>query len=477
MAVIRYLHHPTTLFRRADNIISLLIVLFLIALPLVSLRLVGQIGLPREAFLVVPMAVMICIFIVIQPKLGILLVAIFAPLDLLQRLPGTTFNVAKVIALLTLIVVAVPILLKRRKLELTRLDKPMLLFIALYTFSLWKIVHLEKFDTMIVTVSYMLLYLMIVNLVETRRFMLILMVVLCIMAFLLSCLAVAQFITGKTIVPIRSSGALFKSYITDRYRALITSDNPNTGAGFLVLILSLVLGLFFIASHRIFKLLLLFVSVTIISGILVTQSRSALLGLIAMILCLTVFLKVGIKPLLFILFICLITYIGVYYLMPEYGILGKSIMPKEGDLSVTNRILLAKASINMIIDNPIWGVGIGNIKYEIPRYGMYYESASHNIFLHVAGEAGLPALIALIWLIVRFIIIMIRSAKVTGDNKLRILSYSFLAGFIGYMVHAQFHTYLWNNLLWYFIGLGLSCAKLAHKRSMPQGHPVSGTKH
>ena len=334
MTGIRYLHHPTTLFKK--TVISLLIVLFLIVLSLASLQLVKRIGLPEEIFLVVPIVIMMVILIFIQPKLGILLIAVLSPLDLLQRIPGTSLNAAKIVGFFTLVGIAIPLLTKRYKLERTRLDKPMLLFLCLYIISLWKISNLEGINRIITTISYMFLYLLLVNLVKTWRFFLSLIVVLCTIVFLLSCLAIAQFITGKVIVPTNFWGdAMQYSYLTEGIinisgvtgtpRAIMTSVNPNSGAGFLVLILPIVLAFIFIIPYKISRLLLLFVVITILFGITVTQSRSALLGLIAAILCVAVFYKVRVIPLLLALFLAIILFIGIYYLMPEYKILMKLI--------------------------------------------------------------------------------------------------------------------------------------------------------
>lgn len=69
------------------------------------------------------------------------------------------------------------------------------------------------------------------------------------------------------------------------------------------------------------------------------------------------------------------------------------------ETSNKDRIAIWKASISSIQYHPVLGVGIGNFpivlreRQELSKAG----SSAHNLYLHVAAEMGLVALIALIW--------------------------------------------------------------------------------
>jgi O-antigen ligase len=68
------------------------------------------------------------------------------------------------------------------------------------------------------------------------------------------------------------------------------------------------------------------------------------------------------------------------------------------------RVNVWKVALRMISDNPITGVGLGNFEHSIPRYGQdvmvgEYGLASHNAYVGVAAEAGIPALILFVLLL------------------------------------------------------------------------------
>ncbi len=70
-----------------------------------------------------------------------------------------------------------------------------------------------------------------------------------------------------------------------------------------------------------------------------------------------------------------------------------------GETSNSQRIAIWKASLASIKHYPLSGVGIGNFpiilnqKLELARAG----SSAHNIYLHIAAEMGIPALIFALW--------------------------------------------------------------------------------
>ncbi len=70
-----------------------------------------------------------------------------------------------------------------------------------------------------------------------------------------------------------------------------------------------------------------------------------------------------------------------------------------GETSNVQRIAIWKASLESIKKHPLFGVGIGNFpvvlnqKLELAKAG----SSAHNIYLHIAAEIGIPALIFSLW--------------------------------------------------------------------------------
>lgn len=70
------------------------------------------------------------------------------------------------------------------------------------------------------------------------------------------------------------------------------------------------------------------------------------------------------------------------------------------------RIAMLGVGVRMIADHPVFGVGPERVRVEFPDYfqgdglDRFYYYHLHNDFLQVAAERGLPALAALLWLIV-----------------------------------------------------------------------------
>ncbi|HVZ10938.1 MAG TPA: O-antigen ligase family protein [Candidatus Paceibacterota bacterium] len=87
-----------------------------------------------------------------------------------------------------------------------------------------------------------------------------------------------------------------------------------------------------------------------------------------------------------------------------------------GETSNAQRILIWKQTLSSIEARPLLGVGIGNFPVvldqdiKLSRAG----SSAHNIYLHIAAEMGIPALLAalyLVWLILKTLYLKFRSSQ------------------------------------------------------------------
>ncbi|MEX2012881.1 MAG: O-antigen ligase family protein [Candidatus Levyibacteriota bacterium] len=74
--------------------------------------------------------------------------------------------------------------------------------------------------------------------------------------------------------------------------------------------------------------------------------------------------------------------------------------------TVSNRLLLSKAAIDMFLERPILGTGIGNFLPNLPKYmessgNIFYIQPVHNIFLLVLAELGIAGFLFFIWFLVK----------------------------------------------------------------------------
>ena len=70
-----------------------------------------------------------------------------------------------------------------------------------------------------------------------------------------------------------------------------------------------------------------------------------------------------------------------------------------GETSNSQRVEIWKASLESIKERPLLGVGIGNFPVVLDQriFLARAGSSAHNIYLHIAAETGIPALIITVW--------------------------------------------------------------------------------
>ena len=90
------------------------------------------------------------------------------------------------------------------------------------------------------------------------------------------------------------------------------------------------------------------------------------------------------------------------------------------DASVKSRYKLYKSTLQLMAEHPIWGVGPGNWKIEVWRYGLYFDSwgksfaqRPHNDFLWVFAEGGVFAGLSYILLF----LILLRDSYLLHKNR------------------------------------------------------------
>ena len=97
---------------------------------------------------------------------------------------------------------------------------------------------------------------------------------------------------------------------------------------------------------------------------------------------------------------------------------------------VVDRLKLAQVGLAMAKDHPLLGVGLGNFMHVFPNYNVSNMKApfpAHNLYLDLAAQMGLPALLlyaGVIWLTWRGLRAMEASLKARGRTR----SFEFLFG-------------------------------------------------
>ena len=136
-----------------------------------------------------------------------------------------------------------------------------------------------------------------------------------------------------------------------------------------------------------------------------------------------------------------------------------------------NRWDVWTSAVAMAVDHPLFGVGVDNFQNFDPDYGNHGINHAHNLFLNIAAERGIPALLAfgfVIFALFRTVASSLRTAQSTMD---RAISVGFLATFAGYLVHSIFEVSYYDHkvllLFWLLVGVAASLPRLISSASQP----------
>lgn len=155
-----------------------------------------------------------------------------------------------------------------------------------------------------------------------------------------------------------------------------------------------------------------------------------------------------------------------------------------GDESFVYRWLAWKAGISMALDNPWFGIGMWNFKYEFARYieGHAYELASigiqdvsgfvaaevHNVFIGIAATCGIPAFIIFVGLYLTLLRLAYRDMRnVTIGTAKRYMAGGVFFYLLMFFVSLNMHNFFNENSMWVVIGLYFASRDW---RQNPRGH-------
>jgi hypothetical protein len=220
------------------------------------------------------------------------------------------------------------------------------------------------------------------------------------------------------------------------------------------------------------KLLIIGLGALMVMGIIATSSRGGFLGLLAVtIVIIGQYRRVTrISLLPFLIVPSLVFAIIYFYGGAEYKERIATIFNTEKNYNYTEstgRIAVWKQGIDMMIENPV--VGVGAYQFETANGRMFKSesggkwSAAHNILIQVGAELGFPGLLA--YCFIMFIVVMklrkVASVKFGSNRKFSpnmMTSYALIGSWIGFMVSGSFLSVAYSNV--FFLLLGLSCAFL-----------------
>ncbi len=271
----------------------------------------------------------------------------------------------------------------------------------------------------------------------------------------------------------QSAGADFFSWSnTFAGRAAGTFGNPNFLAGHMLGVIPFAFFAAFREGIKPYSRLFYITAASVMTAALVlSQTRSAFLGLLASCAVFLVFAARLSRELKGIKTAAMITVIAVV-MVAVYSV-SDPVMKKRfvdalrsGDEAGIIRISLWKNTMHMIKDSPLLGAAAGNFAVKYPHYQSasleskmfektdYYKSShAHNDYLHLISEFGVPA--AGIFFLLLFWFVYNAGKRVLSESETgKIQAISFLCAAAGILVHAFFNfPFLINPTLLVFFAL------------------------
>jgi O-antigen ligase len=266
-------------------------------------------------------------------------------------------------------------------------------------------------------------------------------------------------------------------------------ENPNDLAINIAINFPLCMGFFFAAKKGLPKLLWGAGLFCILYGVVATYSRSGMIAMtITGLICLWEFGVRGKRPLLLAsTAICGVLAVGALVANPRYlhrisslvvaperGVLGSGTMESHGEASLQARTELLKESLRIMAHHPLFGVGPGMFPAVTGNWRVV-----HNTYTELGAEAGLPALILFVALLItagRRIRTVRKLPGYAADPDIRLWTSALWAGLAGYAAGAVTASTEYTLFPYFLVGYICALYQIASKpvEKTSQNSPSNG---
>lgn len=331
-------------------------------------------------------------------------------------------------------------------------------------------------------IKYFLVYLFAVNCLDRKSALRVLMITGVIILVTQGTMTVVRFETGyMTPLTFGDTGqdmAQIEEYLSvDRsdegglLRAFGTLGSPNATARVCMMVIPF--ALFLCARNTVFGMRLLFIALTAFSlgGLVLTFTRVFYITTaFQMALAFLIMIKDRLLKREEIILIVLIGLAGLAAASPK---IYEQFTVREDSSSV--RLLQYEATARMILDYPLFGVGLNNATAKKPDYAnvtydpfdpetQFYLEPTHNVYLSVASEIGIPGALLFFAFFARAAFLAWRQSRHSFDPEIRLAANAFVVVFCGVAVNSlmdplpEYQAVVW---LWLYAGMCLNLPVMA----------------
>lgn len=313
-----------------------------------------------------------------------------AALPYLQLFPHPTVSIAALVLICNLSFVR-KVLVGKRIYFFEQYDVIILLFAVFFLVSGIFNKGLDSFENSLVLFALAFAYVPASNLITNRRIAECAFNAVIVFSLPPAILAICEYAFG--VASFNWLDSSFAGLISGR--ATSTFENPNILAVYLIVAVIFSLGYSFSVKNKKFKLVYIAIFLIDTAALVFTWSRGAW---IAVALSLLVFLIMKLKKFPGALLITLAAIPYLLFLLPESVLYRIASIFGASDSSTVYRLSVWRSSIKMFLDSPFTGVGVGSAAFN-DEFAHFAESGvsspehSHNLFLEIACEAGIFALL------------------------------------------------------------------------------------
>jgi putative inorganic carbon (hco3(-)) transporter len=253
-------------------------------------------------------------------------------------------------------------------------------------------------------------------------------------------------------------------------RAGGTLGHPNSLALFFDLTLPLTFSIMFVPKRFTLRFLLLLAVGIGLIGLAVTKSRGGMLAVgFALVILLVIHLARWYGKFQAFIYVGLIsTLVGCLILGTSNPVRTRFFKNDYG--TAMGRIPHMEVALNLIRNNPLFGVGLNNYTLEAPRFDntpqqivASWEAPVHNLYMFIASEIGF---VGIAWLFLFIISGMKASwpALHSKDPFIFAAGLGVFMGLIAFSIHAQFDYAHWPQftILWFMLGLAVTLGRFAN---------------
>ncbi len=415
------------------------------------------------------MALPVIVVIIMKPWVGLLLLLLVGLAGKFGESPDFPIDAMQALGFLTVGSALLYFMTKKLRYRSSPMDGPIVLLVVAMVVTLPGS-DLETYFPQILSLLTILgLYIASVQLMDAQY-----KVHVALSTFVISCAVVvvvciifliaqkAEFsLAGRSVL-------LFYSDKYDNIRVGGPFEQPNAFAQLTAIAVPTGLAMM-LSTRRLHRWLLGVVTALNATGTFLTQSRSAIWGImfgVAFLLYLTQQTKrlrqyatLALVSLGLIISVS-ITGLGekiLQRLKPE-----TTVLETEDAEKYTGRTLTFRAAIESFFEHP-WGAGYGQSGHLIGKQLSVEARASHNVFLTWMVEFGIPGLIAALWLLFRQIRMLWQVTRHPLNSEWRMLATGCLGAVTATWIHNMFHSTLHWGLVWLFFAMASSVAMLGRQ--------------